>query len=243
MVREHIFLFVCVCVSGGCGLVSKWRFRYGGQRLSVLTFFHVWNRVSHCSSLCVPGQLAWAYRNHPTCVAGSLFCHHMHKSFWLSVVLGVSGPHVFKGSSLSLESCSQSHISYWYTLLEIWKIRFHLFCVHVCGDRGMHVVITGQFVGVVSCSFSAANRMHHRAMYSQEKIFFTYLDVRKPKLKGMAPGSDICTASLFARKSKAKTGRDNGMRLNSAFYKKLLEVVMMWIHSWRLYFHEFHSSR
>ena len=79
----------------------------------------------------------------------------------------------------------------------------------------------------VSCSFSAANRMHHRAIYSQEKIFFTYLDVRKPKFKGMAPGSDSCTASLFVRKSKTKTGRDNRMRLNSAFYKKLLEVVMM----------------
>lgn len=61
----------------------------------------------------------------------------------------------------------------------------------------------------------------------KKKIFFTYLDVRKPKLKGMAPGSDICTASLFVRKSKAKTGRDNGMRLSSAFYKKPLEVVMM----------------
>lgn len=79
----------------------------------------------------------------------------------------------------------------------------------------------------VSYFISAANRMYHRAIYNQEKIFCTYLDVHKPKIKGMAPGSDICPVSRFVRKSKGKTGRDNWKRLNSTFYKKLLAVVMM----------------
>lgn len=80
---------------------------------------------------------------------------------------------------------------------------------------------------LLSYSVTNANRMYHRAIYNQEKIFCTYLDVRKPKIKGMAPGSDICPVSRFVRKSKGKTGRDNGKRLNSTFYKKLLAVVMM----------------